>query len=130
MGRAAIYMVDILLPVLISTILGILAGLGVGGGSLLLQWLTAVAGTEYQLARMINLLFFLPSALAATIFRWKQGIIDINAIWPGILAGCISVFIGNFISNQIQLEVLKKLFGLLLIITGIKEILYRPRNAK
>lgn len=96
----------------------------------MLLWLTAVAGTEYQMARMINLLFFLPSALAATIFRWKQGIIDINAIWPGILAGCISVFIGNFISNQIQLEVLKKLFGLLLIITGIKEILYRPRNAK
>ena len=130
MGRAAIFMVDILLPVLISTILGILAGLGVGGGSLLMLWLTAVTGTDYHMARIINLLFFFPCALASTVLRWKQGAMDWKAVWPAILSGCISALFGSWIGKQLQLEILKKLFGVLLIGSGIKKLLYRPRKAK
>ena len=45
---------------LVGTILGFLAGLGVGGGSLLILWLTVVCNTPYAAARIVNLLFFLP----------------------------------------------------------------------
>ena len=48
------------LPVvlLVGTVLGFLAGLGVGGGSLLILWLTLIAQTPQEEARNINLLFF------------------------------------------------------------------------
>ena len=57
---------------LIGSVLGFLAGLGIGGGSLLILWLTVVLGTDPQTARSINLLFFLPAAIIACCFRWEQ----------------------------------------------------------
>lgn len=60
-------------PIFIGTILGGLSGLGVGGGSLLMLWLTLVMGAEPEYARLMNLMFFIPCALATSIFRWRQG---------------------------------------------------------
>jgi len=114
----------------IAVVLGFLAGLGVGGGSLLMLWLTAVVGMEHADARTINLLFFLPSALIATMFHLKQGSVDIRKLLPGILWGCIAAAIGSFIGRQADTELLKKLFGGLFLLTGIRELFYRPRNAK
>ena len=115
----------ITLPVAI--ILGFLAGLGVGGGSLLMLWLTIIANVEYEQARIINLLFFLPSALIATLFHRKQGSVDIKKILPAIISGCISAAVFSVIGRNIDTAILKKLFGLLLLATGIKELLYRPK---
>lgn len=53
----------------VAAILGFLAGLGVGGGSLLVLWLTLAVGMEHPQARIINLMFFIPSAVIASLFR-------------------------------------------------------------
>ena len=118
------------LPVVlvISTVLGFLAGIGVGGGSLLILWLTLVVGAEHGQARLINLLFFFPSALVACLFRWKQGSLEIRKILPAVLAGCASAAIGSWFSYYLDMELLKKLFGGLLILTGIRELLYMPKE--
>ena len=39
---------------LVGTVLGFLTGLGIGGGSLLILWLTIVLGMDQQTARSIN----------------------------------------------------------------------------
>ena len=57
--------------VFLGGIFGFLAGLGIGGGSLLVLWLTVVLGMEPDTARSINLLFFIPTALIACFFRKK-----------------------------------------------------------
>ena len=114
----------------VSTVLGFLAGIGVGGGSLLILWLTLVLGMDHPQARIINLLFFLPSAIVASIFRWKQGKLEIKKILPAIITGCISAGICAWFSTKLDISLLKKLFGGLLLITGVRELLYRPRNAK
>ena len=115
---------------IIGIILGILAGLGVGGGSLLMLWLTAVVGMDHQQARTINLLFFLPCALAATVVRWRQGTINIKNVLPAVITGCLGAILGTWLSSKIHLELLKKLFGGLLIVTGLREVFYRPRKAR
>ena len=114
----------------IGTVLGFLAGLGVGGGSLLMLWLTAVLGMEHPQARTVNLLFFLPCALVSTLFRWKQGAIAFKTVFPAIMAGCLCAILGAWLSGQIHLELLKKLFGGLLIVTGVREVFYRPLKAR
>ena len=114
----------------IAIILGFLAGLGVGGGSLLMLWLTIVVGFPYPQARIINLLFFLPSALIATIFHRKQGTVNLKKIQPAILSGCIAATVFSYLGNKMDTELLKKCFGALLLLTGLKELFYRPRNAK
>ena len=118
----------ITLPVAI--VLGFLAGLGVGGGSLLMLWLTFVAGMEYGQARIINLLFFLPSALIATLFHRKQGSVDIKKILPAVVAGCAFAALFSYVGNKIDTTLLKKCFGGLLLVTGLRELFYRPRKAK
>ena len=120
------------LPVvlIIGTALGFLAGIGVGGGSLLILWLTLVLGMDHPQARIINLLFFLPSAIVSSIFRWKQGKLELKKVLPAIIAGCVAAGVCSFLSSSMDISVLKKLFGGLLIITGIRELLYKPRAKK
>lgn len=114
--------------ILVSTALGFLAGIGVGGGSLLIMWLTLVVGMEHPQARIINLLFFLPSAIVSSVFRWKQGKLEIKKVLPAIVAGCIAAGIFSWLSSYMDIAMLKKLFGILLLITGVRELFYRPRK--
>lgn len=118
------------LPVIliIGTALGFLAGIGVGGGSLLIIYLTLVVGMAHPEARVINLLFFLPSAIVASFFRWREGKLDFKKVLPAIIAGCIAAGFCSVISSRLDIGILQKLFGGLLIITGIRELMYKPRK--
>ena len=116
--------------IIVGCILGFLSGIGVGGGSLLILWLTLVLKTPHQTARIINLLFFIPSAIIASLFRWKQGTLNLKKILPAILGGCAAAGVFAIISQNADVEILKKLFGILLILTGIRELFYRPRKPK
>ena len=112
-----------LIAFLVSALLAFAAGLGVGGGTLLTLWLTIVLRFPQNLARTINLLFFLPAAFIASLFRWKQGTLKLSRVFPAILAGCISAAIFSVATNHINTEVTKKVFGLLLLFAGSKELL-------
>ena len=114
----------------VAIVLGFLAGLGVGGGSLLMLWLTSVMHMDYGVAKTVNLLFFLPTALIATLFHKKQGSVDIRKILPGIICACIAAAVFSYIGKHMDTTLLKKLFGGILILTGFRELFYRPRNPK
>ena len=129
MGRGAILVLNSFFTAFtVASLLGFLAGLGVGGGSLLVLWLTLVMNMSHPQARIINLLFFIPSALIACIFRWKQGSFEYKKILPAVIAGCISSAIFSIIGQQMDTDILKKLFGFLLLLTGIRELLYKPKK--
>ena len=114
--------------ILTGTILGFLSGLGTGGGSLLILWLTLGLGMAQDNARVINLMFFSPSALVACIFRWKQGHLDMKKILPAIVAGSISAALFSILGNRMDTSLLRKLFGALLLFTGIRELFYHPKE--
>lgn len=117
-------------PVVIAVgaVLGFLAGIGVGGGSLLILWLTLVLGMPHPQARILNLMFFVPSAVVACLFRWKQGKLDIKKIMPAVLSGCVAAAAFSLIGQQMDTSLLKKLFGGLLLVTGIRELFYKPKQ--
>lgn len=119
-----------LVAVLAGVLLGYLAGIGVGGGSLLILWLTLVLNMEQVTARSVNLMFFIAAAGAVSLFRWKQGSLKLSKLLPAIIAGSISAALFAWLSNQIDINSLRKLFGILLLITGIRELCYRPRKFK
>lgn len=114
--------------VLISgSVLGFLAGIGIGGGSLLIIYLTLILGMPHPQARILNLLFFLPSSIICTLFRWRQGNLDLPKVLPAIICGCIAAGAFSYIGSHLDISVLKKLFAFLLLLTGIRELLYKPR---
>ena len=116
------------LPVilLVSTACAFLAGLGVGGGSLLMLWLTLFLNTEPNTARAMNLILFIPTAIISSFFRKRQGTLRLHKIFPGILTGCLTAAVFSLVSRQVPIQALQKLFGVLLLITGLKELMYKP----
>ena len=116
-----------MLNIFIGAVLGFLSGLGVGGGSLLLLWLTLVAGVPQDAARVMNLQFFLPCAIIATAFRWKQSKADWHLTLPAVFAGLLGALLGNFLGPNLDVELLKKAFGILFIVCGLRELLYKPK---
>lgn len=120
------------LPVIIviGTLLGFLSGLGIGGGSLLIVWLTGILHMDALTAKSINLMFFVPSALIACIIRYKNGQLKLQIPLYGMVSGCIFAILGNWLSTQLDTAIIKKLFGIILIVTGSKELLYRERNER
>ncbi len=116
--------------VLVGAVLGCLSGLGVGGGSLLLLWLTLVAGMDRDQARLMNLMFFLPCALISTLFRrrefrgnWKQAL-------PAVAGGIAGALLGNLTAPLLDTILLQKCLGVLFVLCGIREICYRPDASK
>ena len=129
MGGLSVFMqLSFPISVLVGSILGFLSGLGTGGGSLLILWLTLVLHLPQDSARLINLMFFIPSAFIACIFRRKQGHLNLKKILPAIMAGSISAGICGMIVNHIDTSLLQKPFGILLLFTGIRELMYRPKE--
>lgn len=114
--------------ILMGTVLGFLSGLGTGGGSLLILWLTLAVGMQQAEARVINLMFFIPSALVACFFRWKQGKLDLKKVLPAIVAGSMTAALFTILGRELDTSLLKKLFGGLLIFTGIRELFYKPKQ--
>ena len=116
------------IAVTLGVLFGILSGLGTGGGSLLILWLTLILNVPQLEARAINLLFFIPSALIACIFHWKQGRLRIKKVLPEIIAGSLMSGIFTFLSAEMDLQILRKLFGILLLVTGLRELLYKSKK--
>lgn len=113
---------------LVGTLLGFLSGLGVGGGSLLILWLTLVTGMEQTGARGVNLLFFLPAAAVSCCFRQKQGALEVKKMLPAMIAGCIGALLGTRIGLWQDTGLLKKGFGILLLFTGARELLWNKEK--
>ena len=114
---------------IIGTVLGFLSGLGIGGGSLLILWLTVILGTDPQIARSINLLFFIPSAVIACFIRIKNKTLHIRPLLPAMAAGCAAAAAFSWISTVVDVEILKKLFGAVLIAAGLRELFYKGKGS-
>lgn len=116
--------------VLMGTVLGFLSGLGTGGGSLLILWLTLGLGWDSETARLVNLMFFIPAAIIACCFHRKQGQLSVSKVLPGMIAACLAAFGFSILSGKIDQRWLKKLFGVLLLFTGFRELFYRERKRR
>ena len=118
------------IAILVGTILGFFTGLGTGGGSLLVLWLTLVLEKDPDQARLINLMFFLPAAIIASVFHWRQGSVPLRKLLLPAAAGCAAAGIFALIGQKMNTESLQKLFGVLLLCIGLRELFYRPRKPR
>lgn len=115
-----------LIALLAGTATGVLSGFGVGGGTLLLLYLTAFAGMEQQLAQGINLLYFLPAAAAALPAHFKNGYVDRAAALPAILAGLASAGLCAWAASGLDTDLLRRCFGGFLVVIGLRELFRKP----
>lgn len=107
---------------------GIIGAMGMGGGAVLIIYLSVFTQTEQLASQGINLMFFIPIGLLAVVIyafkkqiKWKTTLL--LAAW-----GLLGTVIGLMITDLLGGELTAKLFGGLLILIGIKEIFCKNNN--
>lgn len=111
-----------MIEVLIGLISGTISGTGMGGGTILILLLSIFMGLDQHVAQATNLVFFVPTAIAAIFISLKKKIIDLRAGVVVIIVGVVGATIGAIISSKMNVNLLKKFFGIFLLIIAIYEI--------
>ncbi len=101
---------------------GVLASMGLGGGFILVVWLTMFEGVGQRAAQGINLLFFLPIALIAYVMHKKSGLIKQSVVKSLTLGGIIGAVLGTMGAFLIGNGLLRKLWALFLLAFGLREL--------
>ena len=127
-GGVAVVSAVIAIAVGLAT--GVLSGFGVGGGSLLILYLTAVAGTDQYTAGGINLLYFLCCAPAALISHIRHKRVEWRAVWWCVLTGVATSLVAAWLASRIDTALLRRLFGILLLYIGTRELFCKSEKKK
>ena len=107
---------------LIGFLSGFIGALGLGGGGVLVMFLTVFMGIGQLKAQGINLLFFIPVGIFAIIFHCRRKLISWRIALPAIIAGLIGATIGCFLASFLGAAVLRKIFGAMLLLFGSWEL--------
>ena len=111
-----------MLEVLTGIISGTISGTGMGGGTILILILSAFMGIDQHIAQATNLIFFIPTSITAIITTMKDKLINWKIAIPVAISGVIGAIFGAKISVNMDVNRLKKYFGIFLILITIYEI--------
>lgn len=114
--------------IIIGILSGITASMGFGGGFILIIYLTAFCGTDQITSQGVNLLFFLPIALVSLVIHQKNRLIQWKMLLKLIPWGLLGILAGTFVSSNINVDFLQKMFASLLIFVGFKEIFHKKQK--
>ncbi len=102
---------------------GIISGMGIGGGAILIPALIFISGVSQQVAQGINLVYFLPTALASLVIHIRNKTVDVKTALIIGYSGMAGAAGGAYLATRmIEGELLRKLFGGFLLIVGVYEI--------
>ena len=120
------FFIDFIAEILIS----MLAGLGIGGGGLLVIYLTMIKNIEQIESQGINLLFFVVAGAASLIIHIKKRKLEWKNIIVMIIFGSMGAIAGSIIANITDATLVKKIFGGFLLLSGIIELFPKSKKSQ
>ena len=111
-----------MIEILAGFISGIVSGTGMGGGTILILCLSIFLGVEQKIALATNLVFFIPTSIAAIRINIREKKINFKVAKVIIFFGIIGAIIGAMIAKNMDTKMLKKSFGIFLLFIAIHEI--------
>lgn len=118
-----------MMEAIVGFLTGVLASMGLGGGFILVVWLTLFAEVEQKAAQGINVLFFLPIAFIALILHLKNHLVNKELVKKMLLGGVLGAIVGTIGSNLIANDLLRKLFAVFLIAFGLRELFAQEKQS-
>lgn len=109
---------------------GILGGMGMGGGTLLIPLLTVACGVPQRFSQGVNLIAFLPMSALALSIHAKNGLLKKQGLAAVVLPAAALSALGSLLANLLPAVLLKKLFGVFLIVLALRGGAERIKNAK
>ena len=110
---------SLLITVLAAFFAAILSGLGIGSAGLFVLYLTLIAGYSQPEAQALNLLFFLLSAGAALLLHIRERKIPVRVALFLVACAIPGALIGSYLVRILDASLIRKLFGGMLVITGL-----------
>lgn len=107
---------------LVAAATGVLTGAGIGGGTLLLLYLTAVQGVAQGAAQGMNLAYYVATAAPALVVHIRKKRIPIKTVLPALFAALLAAGAGAALSAAVDAALLRRGFGVLWIAVGVREL--------
>ena len=98
---------------------GVLAGMGMGGGTLTLPLLVLASNVGQFTAQFANLIAVLPSGTAALAVHAKNGLVQKNDLVYMLLPSIAACVVCSFFATKAEGELLKKLYGAFLVVIAV-----------
>ncbi|MBQ6380370.1 MAG: sulfite exporter TauE/SafE family protein [Clostridia bacterium] len=113
---------EIVLNSAVSVVAGFLGAIGVGGGSVLILYLTLFLSMPQLQAQGTNLLFFIPCSVVGLCFHIKHKLVDFRQALPLIFFGAAGVLLGFFLNRHFDETLLRKFFGAFVLLIAATQI--------
>lgn len=107
--------------ILFGIISGIIAALGMGGGTILILLLNLFTDLKQHLIQGTNLIFFIPTSITAIIMNVKNKKINYKLSKIIIIFGILGAIVGSKLSFKINNKLLKRCFGIFLLFIAFFE---------
>ena len=104
---------------------GVLAGMGMGGGTLTLPLLVLVMGVGQLTAQFANLIAFLPSGAIALGVHVKNGLVKTDNLTYLLLPAIFTCAVASLFATKIDGDILKKLFGGFLCLVAVGSLAFK-----
>lgn len=116
------------IDIIIGFAMGVISGFGIGGGTIFIIYLTLFAGINQLTAQGINLVYFIACGTPAVVSHFKNNLIDKKAMIICSVFGVITCIITSILANNLNVDVLRQIFGAFLIYIGIKLVLTKTAS--
>ena len=101
---------------------------GMGGGTILVLVLSNFLNINQHMAQATNLIYFIPTSIAAIWIYWKNGNVNKKVILKMLPFSIIFGVLGSYIATLIDAQSLKKYFGIFLLVIGMYEMFITVKN--
>ena len=105
--------------VLAGIVSGVVAGMGMGGGTLLIPVLIIFFNIAQQQAQGINLLAFIPCAIVSLIIHIKNKLVNFKIGLPILFTGIIASVFASILAVNTNSKLLQIMFGVFLLVVGV-----------
>ena len=121
---------DFIKFIIIGSSGGLLGGMGMGGGTVLIPLLAIFTKVPQKASQAINLISFIPMAVIALFFHFKNGLLRKKGILLIIIPACVFAVLGSVLLIFVKAEILKRIFGGFLIALSILQFFADKMGAK
>ena len=115
---------DIAIAILIGLVAGVGAGLaGIGGGVVIVPAAVFILGFPQHLAQGTSLLAIVFTATAGTMVNRRNRNVDVRLALAIGAIGAVAAFVAAQVANLLEGETLRRLFGVLVLVSGVRMLL-------
>ena len=127
MKQTQLNMTTIIILLCIGLLAGILSGMvGIGGGIVIVPALIYFMNMSQQQAQGTSLaVLLLPVGIFAVYYYYNAGFVDVKSAWVIALSFLLGGLIGSKIAISIDQNILKKVFGIFMLLLSLKMIFWK-----